>query len=293
VEEEAKEFGGAVPSVGKAPKSRGPKKKIAKNLAAAVIPDKDDDGSTRVLGYRGVWLSAAQKRYFIKIGGVPLTNIIEGKEVTLFLDTVEEAAKRYDDVITTRGRAREVEMNYREDGSRIVVRHVHIFCFVSRPSHHLIIVFVYSMMTRFRRYKKRVRILLLLSPHLPSSTSRICQNTSSPFFVTQTRLLAQAGIQKGMYMHTVEFAVNKGKVMIVGKVRYLSMVATITSAPLILNGMLQLCMVSDCFPGLFTVFSASNKILQSFFCSLGTPYFIWRRSNKASSTRGGRGRCQI
>eukprot|EP00986_Skeletonema_menzelii_P016096 scaffold13685_cov141-Skeletonema_menzelii.AAC.1 len=118
VEEKVKEFGGAVPSVGKAPKSRGPKKKIAKNLAAAVIPDKDDDGSTRVLGYRGVWLKNG--KYFIKIGGVALTKQVEGKEVTLFLDTLEEAAKRYDDVITTRGRAREVEMNYREDGSRIM-----------------------------------------------------------------------------------------------------------------------------------------------------------------------------
>lgn len=118
MEEKVKEFGGAVPSVGKAPKSRGPKKKIAKNLAAAVIPDKDDDGSTRVLGYRGVWLKNG--KYFIKVGGIPLTKSVEGKEVTLFLDTVEEAAKRYDDVITTRGRAREVEMNYKEDGSRIM-----------------------------------------------------------------------------------------------------------------------------------------------------------------------------
>jgi len=118
VEEKVKEFGGAVPSVGKAPKSRGPKKKIAKNLAAAVIPDKDDDGSTRVLGYRGVWLKNG--KYFIKIGGVALTKHVENKEVTLYLDTLEEAAKRYDDVITTRGRAREVEMNYKEDGSRIM-----------------------------------------------------------------------------------------------------------------------------------------------------------------------------
>ena len=106
-----------MPSVGKAPKSRGPKKKIAKNLAAAVIPDKDDDGSTRVLGYRGVWTKNG--KYFIKIGGAALT---EGKEETLYLDTADEAAKRYDGVITTRGRAREVEMNYKEDGSRIMVR---------------------------------------------------------------------------------------------------------------------------------------------------------------------------
>jgi hypothetical protein len=134
-----KEFGGAVPSVGKAPKSRGPKKKIAKNLAAAVIPDKDDDGSTRVLGYRGVWLNAADKRYFIKIGGVALTTNVEGKEVTLLLDTVEDAAKRYDDVITTRGRAREVEMNYREDGSRIVVRHIQfLFLFHNQHTSHCI-----------------------------------------------------------------------------------------------------------------------------------------------------------
>jgi len=137
--EEVKEFGGAVPSVGKAPKSRGPKKKIAKNLAAAVIPDKDDDGSTRVLGYRGVWLNAADKRYFIKIGGVALTTNVECKEVTLLLDTVEDAAKRYDDVITTRGRAREVEMNYREDGSRIVVRHIQfLFLFHNQHTSHCI-----------------------------------------------------------------------------------------------------------------------------------------------------------
>lgn len=130
VEEKVKEFGGAVPSVGKAPKSRGPKKKIAKNLAAAVIPDKDGDGSTRVSGYRGVWQKNG--KYFIKIAGVALTNNVQGKEVTLLLDTLEGAAKRYDDVITTRGRAREVEMNYREDGLRIMVRHDQMYIFLSR-----------------------------------------------------------------------------------------------------------------------------------------------------------------
>lgn len=126
-EEEVKEsFGGGVPSVGKAPKSRGPKKKIAKNLAAAVIPDKNDDGSSRVLGYRGVWRKNG--KYLIKIGGLPVTNNVGGNEVTLLLDTCEEAAKRYDHAITTRGRAREVEMNYRDDGSRIVVRTILSVC---------------------------------------------------------------------------------------------------------------------------------------------------------------------
>jgi hypothetical protein len=255
VEEEANEsFGGVVPSVGKAPKSRGPKKKIAKNLAAAVIPDKDDDGSTRVLGYRGVWLKNG--KYFIKVGGVAVTKNVEGKETTLLLDKLEEAAKRYDDVITTRGRAREVELNYREDGSRIMVRYWLLLFYWCHDQHHLI-VFVCSMMTKLRRHQKRVQIPPLLCPHLPWSTSKICQNTLNLCFVTQTRRLAQVEIQNDMYMHTVVFAVSKGKVMIVGKARYLSMVKITTLELLILNGMLQLCMVR--------AFSLSSSFCFTFF----------------------------
>eukprot|EP00975_Prorocentrum_lima_P020867 4390334-Prorocentrum_lima.AAC.1 len=75
-----------------------------------------------------------------------------------------------------------------------------------------------------------------------------------------------------MYMLIVEFVVSKGKVMTVGKVRYLLMVAIITLAPLIL---------------------IVAKAYSSFLYSMGSSHFVWRRSDKASSTRRGRGRCQI
>ena len=118
-------LGGGVPTVGHGiGSSKGAKQKQAKNLAAAGIqPDKDDDGSFRVPGYKGVWVKPNGK-HFVKIDGEPLVNDSQGNEgcidTPLLFDSVEEAAKKFDEIITDRGKAQETEMNYRADGSRIV-----------------------------------------------------------------------------------------------------------------------------------------------------------------------------
>lgn len=90
--------------------------------AGAVGPeDKDKDGSFRVPGYRGVWVNPAGK-HFIKIGGVSLMiETDEGeteKEEVLLFDTIEEAARKHDEVVTGTGKGS--ELNFRPDGTRIV-----------------------------------------------------------------------------------------------------------------------------------------------------------------------------
>lgn len=104
--------------------ARGPKKKEVKNLAAAVIKsDKDADGSIRVPGFKGVWVKPNGK-HFIKIDGESIhdenTAFDEVKDTLMLFDTAEEAAKKFDEIVTDRGKAHDTEMNFKTDGSRIV-----------------------------------------------------------------------------------------------------------------------------------------------------------------------------
>jgi hypothetical protein len=98
---------------------RGPKKKEAKNLAAAKVTK---DNFTLVSGFRGVYLMPNGK-HCIKIDGKVITNNSSQEdseeETPLSFDLAEEAAKRHDQILKGSGNTKESEMNYEADGSRI------------------------------------------------------------------------------------------------------------------------------------------------------------------------------
>lgn len=117
---------GATPTVGQGSKSKsvvGKKKSGrggATKSAAVVKEERDPDGSIRVPGYRGVWVNP-QGKHFVKVDGKSLKRKT-GKDKILLLDTVEEAAKKYDEIVSKTNKAEntKVELNYNPDGSRIV-----------------------------------------------------------------------------------------------------------------------------------------------------------------------------
>eukprot|EP00957_Ditylum_brightwellii_P154059 11724570-Ditylum_brightwellii.AAC.1 len=90
--------------------------------------DKDEDGSFRVPGYRGVWVKPSGK-YFVKVDGSPLVEELKDEDgssdtksnaVKLFT-TAEDAAHIYDDEVKRVGKSSQsTEKNYKPDGSRIV-----------------------------------------------------------------------------------------------------------------------------------------------------------------------------
>lgn len=92
----------------------GKKKSKGGAGGAATIHDKDPDGSVRVPTYRGVWVNQAGK-HFIKIDGKRFSE--DGE--TAFFDTIEDAARKYDELVKSNGDANGAELNYRDDGSRI------------------------------------------------------------------------------------------------------------------------------------------------------------------------------
>jgi hypothetical protein len=117
---------GATPTVGQgANKKSGVGKKkagrpgVASQPGAAVVEEKDPDGSFRVPGYRGVWVNKAGK-HFVKVDGKRLTATGDSDKLLLF-DTTDEAAKKHDDFV---GQAKspnsKIELNFKPDGSRIV-----------------------------------------------------------------------------------------------------------------------------------------------------------------------------
>eukprot|EP00804_Cyclotella_cryptica_P013430 CCRYP_005179-RA/>CCRYP_005179-RA protein AED:0.02 eAED:0.02 QI:33/1/1/1/1/0.75/4/1587/1203 len=98
---------------------RGPKKKEVKNLAAAKVRN---DNSSRVPGYKGVWVMSNGK-YYIKIddGVISADNKDDvGNETPLLFDTVEAAAKKHDHILKESGKAEQSQMNYGPDGLRII-----------------------------------------------------------------------------------------------------------------------------------------------------------------------------
>jgi len=110
---------GPVSIVGKKAK----KKKSGSAAGAAGPDDKDSDGSFRVPGYRGVWVNPAGK-HFVKIGGERLlkgeaTDDGGGGDDWLF-DSIDDAAKKHDEIVRERGLEKSDELNFNKDGSRIV-----------------------------------------------------------------------------------------------------------------------------------------------------------------------------
>jgi len=96
----------------------GKKKGKAKaNPVGSAPEDKDPDGSFRVRGYRGVWVNP-QGKHFVKVNGKRLT--VTQMPDTLFFDSIEEAAKAHDNAVKEQGNDANAELNYQEDGSRII-----------------------------------------------------------------------------------------------------------------------------------------------------------------------------
>ncbi len=63
-------------------------------------------------------------KHFIKIDGESILDekfaSNEDGDTLMVFDTAEEAAKKFDEIITGRGKAHDTEMNFKTDGSRIV-----------------------------------------------------------------------------------------------------------------------------------------------------------------------------
>ncbi|CAB9526907.1 expressed unknown protein [Seminavis robusta] len=76
--------------------------------------DKDPDGSFRVLGYRGVWVNPKGK-HFVKM---------KGKKLPHYFDSIEDAAKAHDAAVKQPSGDPKAELNFQEDGTRIVYEEV-------------------------------------------------------------------------------------------------------------------------------------------------------------------------
>ena len=118
--------GGGIPTVGQGIGSAAAGKQVT-GLSQGP-EDKDKDGCFRVPGYRGVWVNPMGK-HFVKINGVPLTCVKQEEgdgnadkgpgSITLFKDA-DEAARMHDDAMKKIGQSKSVEMNFKQDGNRIV-----------------------------------------------------------------------------------------------------------------------------------------------------------------------------
>ena len=112
---------GSAPVVGqRGPKSRVGKKK-GKNKPTGVngvddTDEKDPDGSFRVPGYRGVWVTK-QGKHFIKVDG---NRFAEKENDTMLFDTIEDAAKKYDEIVSQNKKGDNLELNFKADGTRHV-----------------------------------------------------------------------------------------------------------------------------------------------------------------------------
>jgi galactokinase/mevalonate kinase-like predicted kinase len=80
--------------------------------------EKDPDGSLRVPGYRGVWVSKEGK-HFIKIDGQRFKRSENDKDIEFF-DSIDDAAKKHDEVIRKGMKSPKAEFNFKPDGSKIV-----------------------------------------------------------------------------------------------------------------------------------------------------------------------------
>jgi hypothetical protein len=97
-------------------KKKGPKMAQAGGSGS---DEKDTDGSFRVPGYRGVWINQAGK-HFVKISGERLSKDDE----VLYFDNIDEAAKKHDAVHKAKKNTGKVELNFKDDGSRIIYEDV-------------------------------------------------------------------------------------------------------------------------------------------------------------------------
>jgi hypothetical protein len=117
---------GATPTVGQGASKSGVGKKKSQRAAGAqaggaAAEEKDPDGSFRVPGYRGVWVNKKGK-HFVKIEGKRFTDTKpEGDENVVFFDSCDDAARKYDEVVTKKSKkSQKVELNFKPDGTRNV-----------------------------------------------------------------------------------------------------------------------------------------------------------------------------
>jgi hypothetical protein len=98
------------------------KKNKPKNLqVGASVEEKDADGALRVPSFRGVWVNQNGK-YFVKINGKRLKD--DDDTDTLYFDSVDEAAKKHDVILKETSSGEQMELNFKEDASRIVYEDV-------------------------------------------------------------------------------------------------------------------------------------------------------------------------
>ena len=111
---------GATPTVGQGGSKSGVGKKKSQRSSAGQgsgggSEEKDVDGSFRVPGYRGVWVTK-QGKHFIKVDGKRFEN--DGE--THLFDTIDDAAKKYDKIVSAKKNEGTVELNFKPDGTRNV-----------------------------------------------------------------------------------------------------------------------------------------------------------------------------
>mmetsp|Transcript_13247 Transcript_13247/g.15409 ORF Transcript_13247/g.15409 Transcript_13247/m.15409 type:complete len:1475 (+) Transcript_13247:140-4564(+) len=111
-------LGGGVPTVGQT------SKKKKSSASKGINEGKDSNGCIRVPGYRGVWVNPKGK-HFVKINKKPLLqdrkNVGDSNdEATMLFESIDEAARMHDSVVIEKSEDKNVEMNFKADGTRIV-----------------------------------------------------------------------------------------------------------------------------------------------------------------------------
>jgi hypothetical protein len=115
---------GATPTVGQGGLKGGVGKKknrssVTQTGGKNTSNEKDSDGSFRVPGYRGVWVTK-QGKHFIKIDGKRYA-ANETENVAIIFDTVDDAAKKYDEIVSRKSNNDgKVELNFKPDGTRVI-----------------------------------------------------------------------------------------------------------------------------------------------------------------------------
>lgn len=88
----------------------------APQAAPGSSDEKDADGSFRVPGYRGVWVTKDGKHFVKQSDGTRFE--VDG--TTSFFDSIDDAAKKYDSIVSEGSdEISKLELNFKEDGTRI------------------------------------------------------------------------------------------------------------------------------------------------------------------------------
>lgn len=103
--------------VGVVGKKKAQRTATSAQKGGAATEDKDADGSFRIPNWRGVWVNP-QGKHFVKVKGKKLT--MPGTEDTLYFDSFDEAAKVHDSAVKEDGSDPTTDLNFQEDGTRIV-----------------------------------------------------------------------------------------------------------------------------------------------------------------------------